>query len=188
MLAEVETFVFSLANTKQFPCAHSDSVSGNLVISLYYQITWSGEGSRERRKYRNYGCLISMLITHFAFSPLFLHQIALDELTCTWGRLGMEINLFALRRLRILEAKGWWDARWNFLTDGIHFLLLLTFSALCNLLCVYYVLITLLESHNFWWIREQQILSEFFVQGKEVVTLFSKVQILALFTHMLFLP
>lgn len=29
------------------------------------------------------GVLINMLMTHFVFSPLFLHQIALDEFACT---------------------------------------------------------------------------------------------------------
>ena len=51
------------------------------------------------------GFLINMLIEHFVCSPLFLHQIALDELTYTWWRLSIEINLFALKRLWILEAK-----------------------------------------------------------------------------------
>lgn len=108
MLAGAETVTFSLGSTKQFPCTLTDSV--RMVVWLFPFIFRYPRVGRDQGKgeiMEDIGVVINVLITHFVFSPLFLHQIVLHQLTCTLWGLGMETNLFALRRLcpQILEAK-----------------------------------------------------------------------------------
>lgn len=108
MLAGAETFTFSLGKMKKIPSTLTDST--RMVVWLFpFIFRYPGVG-RDQGKgeiMESMGVVINMLMTHFVFSPLFLHQIVLHELTCTLWGLGMETNLFALRRLcpQILEAK-----------------------------------------------------------------------------------